>query len=162
MNRRTFMGVAGAMFALPDTSPVSIDTDRHELSTETRDGSWLATRLRRTLPMDDVDWVQLDDEYTLPASEGEARTYANVLNALVETPYRRDHYDCEDVSMQLMNLFARAGMNAGVAITDSHAYCVLVAADGTLRKWEPQVATDVTGRNDDRYTFDDGAGTLLL
>jgi len=145
--------VAETAAAAEDGPPVSTDSDRHRLATDTRSAEWLGRQLQRAFHVRQGQrWHQLDRQYRLPDNRETAADIARVLNALIDGPYEADELDCNDMTFQLVTLFGRAGLNAGVMLNDSHMWALIPAADGSLVEWEPQVCWDVSDSRADRYT----------
>ena len=93
------------------------------------------------LPDDDPEWLTLDGRYFAPGA-GDVDALRGLSSAPQWLPYREERYDCEDFAFSFQALAALIGgvNTVGVVIdwSDSHAYNVIVDANGGVVFYEPQ------------------------
>ena len=136
--RRGQLGYAGLETQLRDL--VAEETGAIP-ATEQVGEAFVRAAVNDALPDDDPDWLTLDGSYFAPEG-GDIDQLRDVSSAPQWLPYREERYDCEDFAFSFQALAALIGgvNTVGVVIdwSDSHAYNVIVDANGGVVFYEPQ------------------------
>lgn len=133
------------IFPSPDTTEVSRDFigDKLEENIPDFDGSAVPVRVKYT-----------DGNYLAPTSVPEMSD-AKTFNPFDYLPYRPDIYDCENYASSYKSFAAFLwGTNTMGVVYDwsgSHAYNVIVYANGEVEFYEPQDSKVVELGSDDKY-----------
>jgi hypothetical protein len=147
--RRMLLGVASTLLAYTTdhtlATPTSAEIPEAELRRATRE----------TLPAfddGDGDIMTTDREYYAPVN---ADALAAVGELVALLPYRTDRFDCDNLAGAYRTLSAfLCGVNAVGTVIDwsgSHAYNIVVDADGDATLYEPQTDTAVAIGETDSY-----------
>ncbi|MFB6304262.1 MAG: hypothetical protein ABEH47_03775 [Haloferacaceae archaeon] len=114
-------------------------------------------------PDEGIYHLYRDETFSLLDDPEAFRNYATVFRGMLDSTYSQDGYDCENYAFDLQSAFTRTrpftnGVGVLMDFDMDHAFNVVLFSDGTVVRWEPQTADDVT----DELRYRPSTGVLVL